>query len=780
MKEMRTNTTLIAHLVTFFLITCFSVQAQPIQTVLYPMWTNPEPPISYDFEPDEWYYIAYTKQQDDLGAIFVNGDSIGVLTWEDKAYNHFIINIAASYYTSYGNYFNGTIDEIRISKKIRTASELKTHYISDQSFENDAFSLQIWNFNEGAGDKFYNADNDLSGSIYGEPEWVTGKFGSAIKYDGIDDRSRVYFDTPEYGVTYEFWVKFDGEVNESTQTIIQPYGAYNTQFSITQSKEEPPVEIEDVTFYMSDASSVSNGTITYPIGVSDFQNVLTAQYTISWDPAVVTYQGVQDFGIRDLDEGSFHLFEPGKLTFSWNPSDLQPETVDDGTVIFNVVFKAIGASGQSTDVSFTDVPTSKEITDGDGNTLGAIYINGKITLIAKVVLGGYIKTQKGDPLIGVEVELIGAEEQKTTVDEFGWYSFKVIPNQEYHIAPLFDTNADDGVSTLDIVIMHWHILGKKYMMSNYDLIGSDVNKSKSLSTLDLAETRSVVLHNEEKFRDRNAVEFVNHEYTGDPDVFDYKNYLDITPTQSHLNLNFTAVKLGDAGRNWTANNNNGREQQLEEIEILLEYEAIATDKLNVAIKAPKFPASPAGRHEIVGLQFTLEWNPDALKFEKLSQHTLEFFVNTSNIQNGLITFSWNSESVSGLSLDKNDILSGLEFTVVNENEDYELEITSGLTPALAFNADLASFRIKGSELTDQISSNDRFLIYPNPAKDVLHISGITENARYSIISTTGKTIISGNLNAKNQLNLNGIKRGVYIFQTIGENQNVLNRKFIKQ
>ena len=48
--------------------------------------------------------------------------------------------------------------------------------------------LAIWMFDEGKGDTVEDASgNDHTGMTAGDPEWVEGKFNSALSFDGDDD-----------------------------------------------------------------------------------------------------------------------------------------------------------------------------------------------------------------------------------------------------------------------------------------------------------------------------------------------------------------------------------------------------------------------------------------------------------------------------------------------------------------------------------------------------------------------------------------------------------------
>jgi hypothetical protein len=103
-------------------------------------------------------------------------------------------------------------------------------------------------------------------------------------------------------------------------------------------------------------------TVTVPIMVSGFSNVTTAQFTLAWDPAVLRYVSVGDYGLGGLSTGNFSAARSleGLLTFSWNEPGAAGATVADGTVIFSVSFEVTGRAGSISALRLVDSPTARE------------------------------------------------------------------------------------------------------------------------------------------------------------------------------------------------------------------------------------------------------------------------------------------------------------------------------------------------------------------------------------------------------------------------------------
>src|SRR3989344_1954783 len=112
--------------------------------------------------------------------------------------------------TGAASYFTGKIDEVRIYNRALSVAEVRYHY-------NRGGPVAYWKFDEGSGTTTYDGSgNNNTGQMItaaSSPAWVSGKYGSALNFDGTNDYvSRAYdtdFDFGTGSFTLSSWFKHD-------------------------------------------------------------------------------------------------------------------------------------------------------------------------------------------------------------------------------------------------------------------------------------------------------------------------------------------------------------------------------------------------------------------------------------------------------------------------------------------------------------------------------------------------------------------------------------------
>lgn len=176
---------------------------------------------------------------------------------------------------------------------------------------------------------------------------------------------------------------------------------------------------------------------------------------------------------------------------------------------------------------------------------------------AQVDLTGLITTTKGQPLDQAKVEVLNAANQlmgTVTTGADGRYAFNNLPqDSSYFLKISRNINYLDGVSTFDVVMISRHILGIERFQDADQMIASDVNLSRSITTLDLVEMRRLILGMVNVFPAEDHWVFIpDQNLSGTPgQVFsELKKLLEVPVSGASVEYNVRGIKLGDV--NFTA------------------------------------------------------------------------------------------------------------------------------------------------------------------------------------------------------------------------------------
>ncbi len=152
---------------------------------------------------------------------------------------------------------------------------------------------------------------------------------------------------------------------------------------LAASCELPPVDT--LRLSLTSLTASPGETICLPVTAAGFEKILSMQYTMVWDPAVLRLNGIDKFGLRGLGENNFgtHMAGEGKLTFSWYDPNLRGESRKDGTVLYELCFEVVGPSASATGVHFANDPTIIEISNALGKFLALNARDGHVKVKGK-------------------------------------------------------------------------------------------------------------------------------------------------------------------------------------------------------------------------------------------------------------------------------------------------------------------------------------------------------------------------------------------------------------
>ena len=124
---------------------------------------------------------------------------------------------------------------------------------------------------------------------------------------------------------------------------------YTQNGSVSGGNCPPPPETYVGTKIIANNIYIPQGEIgCMPIKVNEFTGVSTALFALNWDPLVLDFQTVRNYGLPGMDASTFAANKPGRLAVNWGTPNGQPISLTNLAPIFEVCFKAKGTAGAFT------------------------------------------------------------------------------------------------------------------------------------------------------------------------------------------------------------------------------------------------------------------------------------------------------------------------------------------------------------------------------------------------------------------------------------------------
>lgn len=121
---------------------------------------------------------------------------------------------------------------------------------------------------------------------------------------------------------------------------------------------------------------------------SMFNDISSLQTTLSWDETIIQFDSVGDFQLPGLDVSDFDqtVTATGLLGLDWTAPGGTPLTFPDDQPLCTLYFTAIGQSGDSTLVEFTDELIPLEATSTSGISVGVLTDPGLVKILSPLLI----------------------------------------------------------------------------------------------------------------------------------------------------------------------------------------------------------------------------------------------------------------------------------------------------------------------------------------------------------------------------------------------------------
>lgn len=394
---------------------------------------------------------------------------------------------------------------------------------------------------------------------------------------------------------------------------------------------------------------------------------------------------------------------------------------------------------------------------GGGNNTGGNNNNGGNTggTVSGMIAGG-ILTESGSEVESVEVRVGASNPFMDMTGLDGAFRIEGLTlGQNYTVTPNRNDNPLNGVTTIDLILISKHVLGTARLTSPYKIIAADIDRSGHISTLDIIRLRKLILGVDTQLPNSNTSwRFIDAAFQfpdpNNPFISYFPERVNIDELAGdEMHADFIAVKVGDINDSATPTSFGGVSSRSSQ----------ADDAGTLQIEVPdgeyrvgdliELPFSAEYMNEVMGYQFTLEFDPNALDYLDVEPVALPNLFEENfaliNPASGLITTVWNEygESAPGGRIE----LFRMQFRARQNGrlKDW-LFLGSRLTPAEAYNQEGDKMGVALNFISGETQADGKFELFqnrPNPWKNETIVPFHLDpggQAKLSIYDMAGKLV----------------------------------------
>lgn len=222
--------------------------------------------ISSYVSAQEWFHFAVVMDDvQNTVNYFINGEHIGSDSFEiDAVGNSSSLYIGAD---SSGNQWYGKIDDLRVYNRILSPAEVQKLY----NWAPGPIAYYSLDENTGTSNVYDKSGNEHTGSIAGtmtESDWVKGKFGSALNFDGSNDYVDFYSASFENNFstaqgTLSVWAKVENSANwtdSTTRSIINVASDLDNRVGILKGSTDNSLTLQYEANNVLESETVTTST----------------------------------------------------------------------------------------------------------------------------------------------------------------------------------------------------------------------------------------------------------------------------------------------------------------------------------------------------------------------------------------------------------------------------------------------------------------------------------------------------------------------------------------
>ncbi len=304
-----------------------------------------------------------------------------------------------------------------------------------------------------------------------------------------------------------------------------------------------------------------------------------------------------------FDAGSSHSCgNPVTMAFSSDPTDVTRIFDCSDVGVQEIEVWAIDDNGLA-DFCITTifVQDNNAVCPPEGGTLG--------------IIAGTITVPEAGSLSGAMIYLDGSSFPGVPSGSNGQFVFPTMPyGGDYVVRPVRNTDARNGVTTLDLVKVQKHLLGLEPFTTPYQYIAADANNSASVTAIDIVQLRKLILGYYNELPNNTSWRFIDKAHIfpnpHDPWLSHWPETYTIIPFSHSMNdVDFHAVKIGDLNRTAALQADGGMIRPRTDRSGIVSYEAIPMEDKSVY----RIDITLEDATSFQALQFSFDWDQTGFK-----------------------------------------------------------------------------------------------------------------------------------------------------------------------
>ena len=592
-----------------------------------------------------------------------------------------------------------------------------------------------------------------------------GSSGSTLVVEGYNGTKWVKVDTISY-----FPTTGTTSLYNATSTPALPAGL--KQFRFTYTKSTGNISLDDVSMLYSTGSGCDS-LITLHFSIKK-----ATTNSINLSGCKVIYKGItynNSTVIKDTVKsllGCDSLYNVANITIT----KITPTTTSlnlnscDSIVYRGKVYKS--------SINFIDTLKSAGGCD-------SVYTSVNVA-ISNSISGGIYHPLKGYTIPEVSLIVNGINSLNPVTGSYGIHCIAAASNETIKLYKNNDINKANGITTLDIALTQSHILGKSLLNSPYKIIAADVNGDGKVSTLDIVYMKRVILGIDTTFTNSNSKQtrlwaFADSSYVflDNSNPFPFKDSISFAGLNANkTNQTFIGCKLGDVNWDWNPALAKPGVSDMNAVELYYssDDERKSSEEVRIPIRVKNFK-------DLLGLQYTINFNAEALKYIGINNNVLNVETGTNHAAEGKISFLWVDAKSEQKTLEDGTVLFELVFertgkeTIGKEAIVNTLSVDGSVTAVAAYDKYYGVHDVVLKKVESiQTLQPESWVVAPNPTKDGVIQVQMNLNDRkpvvFRLLDNTGKLLFTKQVEGEKGSNHFTLKEGnilsgTYYLQAVG-------------